>query len=41
MAERAAESTVFSLGEGARIGKIDFGGHVADRRTGLRRAALP
>jgi hypothetical protein len=31
MAERESESTAFSLGKGARIGKIDVGGHVAGR----------
>ncbi len=31
MAERESESTAFSLGKGARIGKIEVGGHVAGR----------
>jgi hypothetical protein len=31
MAERDAENTAFSLGEGARIEKIEVGGHVAGR----------
>src|SRR5438477_10318088 len=31
MAKRESESTAFSLGEGARIGKIEVGGHVAGR----------
>ena len=31
MADRESKSTAFSLGKGARIGKIDVGGHVAGR----------
>ena len=31
MAERESESTAFSLGKGARIGKIEVGGDVAGR----------
>ena len=31
MAEGESESTAFSLGKGARIGKIEVGGHVAGR----------
>jgi hypothetical protein len=31
MAERDSESTAFSLGKGARIGKIEIGGHVVGR----------
>jgi len=31
MAERASDSTAFSMGQGARIGSISVGGHVAGR----------